>query len=185
MNAILGYERSIVWHQPGTTRDVLTAATAMDGWWVEFSDVAGLRSSDDAVEAAGVARAEQEITAADLVIFVADLTTTWDDELYLEVCNRRSTAAVARAAMIVHNKCDLVDTVVDDRPRGIKTSALISTGLSDLCAAIVMCLVSTPIPPGAAVPFLPSQIESLQQALAEIGAGDLPTAQSLLATISH
>ncbi len=43
INAILGYQRAIVFDQPGTTRDVVTALTALDGWPIEFSDTAGLR----------------------------------------------------------------------------------------------------------------------------------------------
>ena len=45
INALLGYTRSIVFDQPGTTRDVVTAATAIDGWPIELSDTAGLRES--------------------------------------------------------------------------------------------------------------------------------------------
>ena len=43
INALLGYTRAIVHHSPGTTRDVVTAVTAIDGWPVELSDTAGLR----------------------------------------------------------------------------------------------------------------------------------------------
>ena len=46
LNALLGYRRAIVFDQPGTTRDVVTSTTAIDGWPVELSDTAGLRSSD-------------------------------------------------------------------------------------------------------------------------------------------
>jgi tRNA modification GTPase len=56
LNAIVGYERAIVFSQPGTTRDVLTAGTALDGWPVELADTAGLREPGDELEAEGVAR---------------------------------------------------------------------------------------------------------------------------------
>src|SRR5204862_3686687 len=78
MNAILGYQRSIVWHEPGTTRDVLTATTAIDGWPLELIDTAGLRvgravpaDSADPIESEGIARARAQIAAADLTILVA------------------------------------------------------------------------------------------------------------------
>src|SRR5690606_16577637 len=54
LNAVLGYGRAIVFDQPGTTRDVLDAVTAIDGWPVRLTDGAGLRESVDALEAAGV-----------------------------------------------------------------------------------------------------------------------------------
>ncbi len=44
INAMVGFQRSIVHHAPGTTRDAVTAATAMDGWPVELCDTAGLHS---------------------------------------------------------------------------------------------------------------------------------------------
>ena len=45
INALVGYGRSIVHDLPGTTRDALTAATAIDGWPVELCDTAGLRAA--------------------------------------------------------------------------------------------------------------------------------------------
>ncbi len=56
LNAIIGFARSIVFDSPGTTRDVLTAATAIDGWPVELADTAGLRAAGDDIERQGVAR---------------------------------------------------------------------------------------------------------------------------------
>ena len=43
INALVGYGRSIVHHVAGTTRDAVTAATAIDGWPIELCDTAGLR----------------------------------------------------------------------------------------------------------------------------------------------
>ena len=50
INRLAGYQRSIVFDQPGTTRDVVTTRTAIDGWPVELADTAGLRSGDDEIE---------------------------------------------------------------------------------------------------------------------------------------
>ena len=66
INAIAGYQRAIVHSPPGTTRDIVTVQTAMDGWPVEISDTAGLRESDDPIERAGIELAREKITAADL-----------------------------------------------------------------------------------------------------------------------
>src|SRR5207244_11945531 len=43
VNALAGYQRSVVAPTPGTTRDVVTALLAIDGWPVELADTAGLR----------------------------------------------------------------------------------------------------------------------------------------------
>ena len=45
INRLLGYERAIVFDQPGTTRDVVTGETAFDGWPVLLADTAGLREA--------------------------------------------------------------------------------------------------------------------------------------------
>ena len=58
INALVGYNRAIVYDAPGTTRDVITAETAIDGWPVTLSDTAGLRDSDDPLEMAGVQTAQ-------------------------------------------------------------------------------------------------------------------------------
>jgi len=45
MNALVGHRRAIVHATPGTTRDAVTARTAIDGWPVELCDTAGLRAA--------------------------------------------------------------------------------------------------------------------------------------------
>ncbi len=72
LNALAGYERAIVDPTPGTTRDVVTVRTALDGWPVELADTAGLRDSDDAIESAGIALARARQADADLTLLVLD-----------------------------------------------------------------------------------------------------------------
>ena len=72
INALAGFERAIVSHQPGTTRDVVTTVTAIDGWPVQLADTAGLRRSDDELESAGVRLAVETVQSADLIIAVED-----------------------------------------------------------------------------------------------------------------
>ena len=105
MNAILGYRRSIVHDQPGATRDVVTAQTALDGWPVEWADTAGLCSSEDPVESAGVSRTIGQMAVADLVAYVRDVREPWlrEDEHWLQA-----------ALLVVHNKCDLLADSSDD-----------------------------------------------------------------------
>ncbi len=72
MNALVGFQRAIVCDLPGTTRDVVTAMTAIDGWPIQLADTAGLRSTRDEIELAGVTRATAAAGAADLVLLVED-----------------------------------------------------------------------------------------------------------------
>ena len=56
-NALIAREAAIVTPIAGTTRDVLDAELVIGGYAVTLSDTAGLRESDDPVEAEGVRRA--------------------------------------------------------------------------------------------------------------------------------
>src|SRR5262249_28294725 len=70
LTALAGYERAIVDPTPGTTRDVVTVRTAFDGWPAELADTAGLRASDEPIEASGIALARARQASADLVLLV-------------------------------------------------------------------------------------------------------------------
>ncbi|MBL0948100.1 tRNA uridine-5-carboxymethylaminomethyl(34) synthesis GTPase MnmE [Brevundimonas sp.] len=69
-NALVEREAAIVTPIAGTTRDVLDATLVIGGYAVTLSDTAGLRDSDDPVEAEGVRRARARAEAADLRLWV-------------------------------------------------------------------------------------------------------------------
>jgi tRNA modification GTPase len=72
LNALSGQNRAIVTEIPGTTRDVLRESIEMDGIPVHLVDTAGIRPTDDPIEAEGVRRAREALLAADLVLLVVD-----------------------------------------------------------------------------------------------------------------
>ena len=72
LNALLGYERSIVTEQAGTTRDYLEADLELVGVPLTLVDTAGLRETSDAIEAAGVQKARSLAEGADLVLVLED-----------------------------------------------------------------------------------------------------------------
>jgi len=69
-NALVSREAAIVTPIAGTTRDVLDAELIIGGYAVTLSDTAGLRDSDDVVEAEGVRRARARAESADLRLWV-------------------------------------------------------------------------------------------------------------------
>lgn len=69
-NALVAREAAIVTPIAGTTRDVLDAELVIGGYAVTLSDTAGLRDSDDPVEAEGVRRARVQAEGADLRLWV-------------------------------------------------------------------------------------------------------------------
>ncbi|HEV3386889.1 MAG TPA: GTPase, partial [Gemmata sp.] len=89
MNALAGYQRAIVSEIAGTTRDVVTVPVAFDGWPVELTDTAGLRTAGG-LEAEGIARAKKVLGEADLAIWVMD--SSQEKPAYPDA----ETAAVAR-----------------------------------------------------------------------------------------
>lgn len=72
INALAGRDAAIVAPLPGTTRDVLEIRAVFGGVPVTLLDTAGIRATDDEVEAEGVRRARARAAAADLVIEVDD-----------------------------------------------------------------------------------------------------------------
>lgn len=70
LNALAGREAAIVTDIPGTTRDVIEVPTVLDGFRVLLADTAGLRDTDDPVEAEGVRRARAWAERAHLRLWV-------------------------------------------------------------------------------------------------------------------
>jgi tRNA modification GTPase len=172
-NALLGYDRAIVHHAPGTTRDVVTAATAIDGWPIELADTAGLRAGGDTLEVAGMELARGEAKTADLVLLVVDRSQphSADDD---------SLARAWPAALRVLNKCDLPAARAGE---GIAVSALRGDGLEALMAAIGRRLVPRAPEPGQALPFTRGQAETLAAARRSLVDADLAAAGKRLAAL--
>ena len=72
LNALARAERAIVTATPGTTRDLLEATISLEGLAIRLIDTAGLRKSDDEIEAEGIRRAIAVTDRADLVLEVRD-----------------------------------------------------------------------------------------------------------------
>jgi len=74
LNALSGQDSAIVTDIPGTTRDVLRERIDIEGIPVHLADTAGIRDTEDAIEAEGVRRALRAVAEADLVLVVEDAT---------------------------------------------------------------------------------------------------------------
>ncbi|MEZ4686998.1 MAG: GTP-binding protein, partial [Bacteroidia bacterium] len=73
LNALLQDDRAIVSDIAGTTRDVIEDRVVIDGVEFRLQDTAGVRETQDVIEAEGVARAVALAQKADLVIYLFDL----------------------------------------------------------------------------------------------------------------
>jgi tRNA modification GTPase len=175
LNALLGFGRAIVWDQPGTTRDVVTGRTALEGWPVRLADTAGLRATDDEIETVGVEYARRERDAADLVVLVVDRSHPLDDQA-------RQLVHEWPDAVVVANKCDLDDATDGVLPDGaLMVSALTGEGLDELAGAIVARLVPGVPEPGTAVPVSERLIGCLEEVARAIDTEDETGFRSALA----
>jgi tRNA modification GTPase len=101
LNRLARREAAIVSPHPGTTRDVIEVHLDLGGYPVTLLDTAGIRESDDPVEQEGVRRARARAAAADLVLWVTDLSVA--GIVASEASHELSDAEVWR----VENKADL------------------------------------------------------------------------------
>jgi tRNA modification GTPase len=76
LNTLLNEDRAIVSEIPGTTRDVIEDEMVLGGINFRFIDTAGLRETQDIIEAMGVERTRERMKKASLIIYLFDLTET-------------------------------------------------------------------------------------------------------------
>lgn len=166
INRLLGYERAIVFDQPGTTRDVVTGETAFDGWPVLLADTAGLRDATEELEAAGIALSRARLATSDLNVVVVDLGEPPTDD------DRRLLAEWPDAIVVAH-KCDRPDRWLSHQPaEALRVSSMTGEGIDELQRLLVERLVPRVPPPGTAIPISARQVKLLQQAHAALSAGD-------------
>ena len=130
LNALLGYQRSIVSDIPGTTRDYLEAPLALDGIPITAIDTAGLRETTDAIEAAGVTLAKELAANADLTLYLIDQSQ--DLGSALELLNDLPQ----ERTLIVASKNDLAKAWSDLKVPFYSVSATTAQGLETLKASI-------------------------------------------------
>ena len=107
LNALAGYERVIVTEVAGTTRDTVEETVMVGSVKLRLIDTAGIRETEDRIEAMGVERSRKAVENADLVIFVCDGSKplTEEDEAVIDFCSEHEHAI----ALI--NKGDLIQEV--------------------------------------------------------------------------
>ncbi|MCR4953868.1 MAG: tRNA uridine-5-carboxymethylaminomethyl(34) synthesis GTPase MnmE [Treponema sp.] len=132
-NAILKEERAIVSDIEGTTRDWLESWASINGIPVRLFDTAGLRQTDDVIEAKGVEISRNLAQDADLVLYLVDGTSglNEEDKAFVENCKE--------PLIVVYTKCDLAKQTSTE---GCTISSKTGTGMAELYAQITKILTS-------------------------------------------
>lgn len=171
VNVLAGYERAIVYDQPGTTRDRLEVDVVLNGYPMQLIDTAGIRQqAGDQIEREGIRLAVQSMQQAHLCLHIVDAVEGWRDAN--DVIQKQMGDV---PTIVVGNKCDLVAPggfrIRPDLARTLQTSAVTLTGLSELIEAMTAALIpeepalSQPLPVLAEVsPFLQAVVDAGGQA---------------------
>jgi len=101
LNALARRDVAITSAVAGTTRDVVEVHLDLGGYPVIVADTAGLRASDDPIEAEGIRRALRRAEAADLRIAIYDLARPEE--------RRAIEGLLGPDTIVVANKADLVE----------------------------------------------------------------------------
>jgi tRNA modification GTPase len=140
LNALLEKERAIVTEMPGTTRDTIEDILDIRGVMTMLTDTAGIRESNDPIEREGVARAEQALEKADLVLCVIDGSTKPEADDFLFLNRMRESG---KQVFLLINKSDLTDAWPPDQLRLMKdifpsfsVSAVTRSGIQELIGSL-------------------------------------------------
>ncbi|WP_289171404.1 tRNA uridine-5-carboxymethylaminomethyl(34) synthesis GTPase MnmE [uncultured Parasutterella sp.] len=142
LNALAGEEVAIVSDIAGTTRDRIKTSINISGVLFHFVDTAGIRETNDAIEKIGIERSKQEISNADIVLQILDVTSL-NDEDHKKLDDLLHTIKKEDVPVIrVFNKSDLLDSSqhsisIVSRETVISTSAVTGAGLQELKNALI------------------------------------------------
>lgn len=106
LNALLNEEKAIVSDIHGTTRDVIEDTININGQLYRFIDTAGIRETNDTIEALGIERSFKALEQAQIVILMYDLSRDMKDfeTFYHEIAPKLANKSV----ILAMNKCDLM-----------------------------------------------------------------------------
>ena len=105
LNALLNEDRAIVSSIPGTTRDTIEDTLTLSGIEFRFIDTAGLRETNDRIEAVGVAKAKEKVDLAKMMIYLFDTNDTSLSEIRNAIKEFKREDLIV---VLVENKIDLI-----------------------------------------------------------------------------
>jgi tRNA modification GTPase len=139
LNCLVKKERVIVTALPGTTRDTVEESININGFPIIVADTAGLHDTHDPIETIGIEKTIENVTGADLVLFMVEADRALSEDDYKIFERFRS-----KPVLVVINKIDLVDNgnAVDipadwASRKCVQVSALYGRGMETLKEQII------------------------------------------------
>ncbi len=133
LNAFLNEERAIVSSIAGTTRDTIEDVISISGIQFRFIDTAGIRDTEDEIEAIGVKRSLEKASEARIIIYLYDYQNTSSSEVEFDLNLLRENSQ--SEILVVANKID-ADTKIEKSPDKLYISAKEKLGIEDLQNAL-------------------------------------------------
>ena len=137
LNALLEEDKAIVTDIAGTTRDIVEGQISINGILLNMIDTAGIRETEDKIEAIGVEKSIKMMNESDLVLFVLNNNEPLTDDIrtLLNQLNGKNY-------IIIINKNDLerkldLEEIDVDKSNIINMSILNNEGIDELKAKIV------------------------------------------------
>lgn len=132
LNTLVGKERAIVTDIAGTTRDTIDVDWSYDGLRFKLTDTAGLRDTDDVIEAEGVKRSQEAFEKADLAVYLKDLSQELSRQEREDIARFQKSAGET-PFVLIGTKSDIELNVGDERmDYDLKISALKGKKIDEL-----------------------------------------------------
>ncbi|MBP5326390.1 MAG: tRNA uridine-5-carboxymethylaminomethyl(34) synthesis GTPase MnmE [Bacteroidales bacterium] len=110
LNALVGDDRAIVSEIAGTTRDTIEERFIIDGIEFRLIDTAGIRTTDDSIEQAGIERSFRAMRQSAITLYITDVAATATDDQLSQVVGDEEI--VRKDIILIKNK---IDTLSDKR----------------------------------------------------------------------
>ncbi|MGN0966960.1 MAG: tRNA uridine-5-carboxymethylaminomethyl(34) synthesis GTPase MnmE [Candidatus Coprovivens sp.] len=137
LNALLEEEKAIVTDIAGTTRDIVEGQININGIILNMIDTAGIRTTDDKIEAIGVEKSKKMMKESDLVLFMLNNNEEITEdikELLQEVKNKNYLVLINKVDL--ESKLNLKELDIDDT-KIIRMSIKNNQGLEELKEKII------------------------------------------------
>jgi tRNA modification GTPase len=137
LNALLEEEKAIVTDIAGTTRDIVEGQININGIILNMIDTAGIRTTDDKIEAIGVEKSKKMMKESDLVLFVLNNNEEITEdikELLQEVKNKNYLVLINKTDL--ESKLNLAELDIDET-KIIRMSIKNNQGIEELKEKII------------------------------------------------